>query len=149
MKKLTQRIKSLPELLQRQILLRFALAAALLAFGLASTIIWRDASMLLIIAVAAVFAVLGIRISYRDYIVIHGICINVESTMIRRRTKVIVIRTEMNGLETELRIPLRQQFRKIAIGDILDVYVDAEAQIHEWDGDFRLQSCIAIEKAKK
>ena len=36
--KYLQKIKSLPEPLQRQILLRFALAAALLVFGVASAI---------------------------------------------------------------------------------------------------------------
>jgi len=139
-------LKSLPEPLQRQILLRLGLAAVLFIFGLASAAAWRDWSMLIIIAVALFFAFLGIRIVWRDYIVITGVCSEVEATMIRKRTKAIVLITEMGGKEGKLRVSLRQQFRKIAVGDILDVYVDTEAQIYEWEGEFRLQSYIAIDK---
>jgi len=146
--KYLQKIKSLPEPLQRQILLRFALAAALLVLGVASAIAWRDASMLFIIAVAVFFAVLGVRIACRDYIVIAGICGDVDATVIRRRTKAIILCTVMNGREIRLRIPLRQQFRKIAAGDVLEVYIDAATQVHEWGGEFRLQGYIAIEKPK-
>jgi len=143
-----KKLKSLPEPLQRQILLRLALAALLLFLGLASATIWRDASMLLIIVVAILYAALGIRIVLRDYIIIKGICDDATETMIRRRTKAIVLRTEIDGKEIKLRIAIRQQFRKVKAGDSLDVYVDAATQIHEWDGEFRLQSYIAIEKLK-
>jgi len=142
-----KKLKSLPEPLQKQILLRLGLAAVLFILGLASAIIWKDASMLLIIAAAALFAVLGVRIAYRDYIIINGICGDVDATIVRRRTKAIVLCAMMGGKEIKLRIPLRQQFKKIAVGDALEVYVDAETQIHEWDGEFRLQSYIAIDKA--
>ena len=148
MKKLIQRIQSLPEPLQRQILLRLALATVLFVFGLISAVIWRDASMLVIVAVAVFFAALGIRIAYRDCIVIHGICVDVDASIIQRRKKAIVLQTKMKGKEANLRIPLRQQFRKIAAGDALEVYIDAAAQIHEWDGEFRLQGYIAIDKTK-
>ena len=141
-----KKLKSLPEPLQRQILLRLGLAAALFIFGLVSAIAWRDWSMLIIIAVALFIAFLGIRIVWRDYIIITGVCSEVEATMIRKRTKAIVLITEMGGKEGKLRVSLRQQFRKIAVGDILDVYVDTEAQIYEWEGEFRLQSYIAIDK---
>jgi len=141
-----KKLKSLPEPLQRQILLRLGLAAALCIVGLISAIVWRDPSMLLISAVAILLAVLGIRIACRDYIVIQGVCVDAAATVIRRRTKMIVLRTEMDGKEIKLRISLRQQFRKIVVGDILDVYVDTAAQILEWDGEFRLQSYIAVDK---
>ena len=141
-----KKLKSLPEPLQKQILMRLGLAAALFILGPASAAIWHDASMLLILAAAAFFAVLGIRIAYRDYIIIKGICSDVDATIIRRRTKAIVFCTVMDDKEIKLRIPLRQQFRKIAVGDALEVYVDAETQILDWDGEFRLQSYICIDK---
>ena len=143
-----KKLKSLPEPLQRQILLRLGLAAVLFTLGMASAILWRDVSMLLIIAAAALFAMLGVRIACRDYIIINGICGDVDATIVRRRTKAIVLCTVMDGKEIKLRIPLRQQFKKIAVGDALEVYVDAETQIHEWDGEFRMQSYIAIDKAE-
>jgi len=143
-----KKLQSLPVPLQRQILLRLGLAAALFVFGPASAILWRDRSMLVILAVAAFFAVLGLRIAWRDYIVIHGVCAEVDSTVIRKRSKAIVLLTEIEGREAKLRVPLRQQFRKYAAGDVLDVYVDAAAQIYGWDGEFRLQSYIAIDKTK-
>ena len=142
-----KKIKSLPEPLQKQIWLRLGLAAALLIFGLVSAVAWRDWSMLLIIAVSVFFAALGIRIAYRDYIAIRGVCNDVDATLVRRRAKAIVLCTVMDGKDIMLRIPLRQQFRKITVGDALEVYVDAETQIHEWDGEFRLQSYICIDKA--
>ena len=141
-----KKIKSLPEPLQKQIFLRLTLAAVLLIVGLVSAVMWRDASMLLIIAVAALCAALGVRIAYREYIVIQGLCDDVSVTIIRGRTKAIVLRTEIKGKEIKLRVALRQQFKKIAVGDVLEVYVDAGTQIHEWDGEFRLQSYIAIDK---
>ena len=146
MKKFTQRIKSLPEPLQRQVWLRFGLAAALLVFGLASAIIWRDKTMLVIIAVAAFSGALGVRLCCRDYIVITGICSDVDTTVIRKRSKAVVIIAAVEGQEKAIRIPLRQQFRKLAVGDVLDVYVDAAAMIYERDGIFHLQSYIAIDK---
>jgi len=141
-----KKLKLLPESLQKQILLRLGLAAVLFMLGPASAVIWRDASMLLIIAVAALFAVLGIRIAYRDYIIVNGVCDNITETIIRKRTKAIVLNTEYNGKAIKLHIPLRQQFRKFAVGDILEVYVDAAAQIYDWDNEFHLQSYIAIDK---
>jgi len=149
MKKLKQQIQSLPEPLQRQIWLRFGLAAVLLIFGLASAIAWRDISMLVIIAVAVFSGALGVRLCYRDYLVITGICSEVDTTVIRKRNKAIVLLASVEGKDTALRIPLRQQFRKLAVGDILDVYVDATAAIYERDGIFQLQSYIAMEKTKK
>ena len=143
-----KKLKSLPEPLQKQILLRLSLAAALFILGLASAVIWRDINMLLIVAVAVLFAALGIRIAYRDYIVINGICDDVNETVIRRRTKAIVLNTEIEGKCVKLRIPLRQQFRKITIGDALMIYVDAATQIIDCDGEYRLQSYIAIDKVK-
>lgn len=142
MKKLT----SLPIPLQKQILLRLALSAALLIFGVASAAIWRDKSMLLIIIIAAFCAVMGLRIAARDYIVISGFCCETDTTMLRRRTKAIVITAQLSGNEVKLRVPLRQQFKRIAVGETLDIYVDAAAQIHEWNGEFRLQSYIAVDK---
>ena len=141
-----KKLKSLPVPLQKQILLRLCLAAVLFIVGLVSAVMWRDTSMLLIIAVAALCVVMGIRIAYREYIVIQGICDDVSTTIIRGRTKAIVLRTEIEGKEINLRIPLRQQFKKITVGDILEVYVDAATQIHEWEGEFRLQSYIAVDK---
>jgi hypothetical protein len=141
-----KKIKSLPAPLQKQIVLRLCLGVALLIVGLVSAIMWCDVSMLLIIAVAALCVVLGVRITYREYIVIQGVCDDVSTTILRGRTKAIVLSTEIEGKEIKLRVALRQQFKKIAVGDALEVYVDAETQIHEWDGEFRLQSYIAIDK---
>jgi len=141
-----KKLKSLPEPLQRQILLRLGLATALFFFGLVSAAVWRDWSMLIIIAVALFVAYLGIRIAWRDYIVITGVCSEVDTTVIRKRTKAIVLITEMSGKEVKLRVSLRQQFKKFAVGDVLDICVDTEAQIYDWEGEFRLQSYIAVDK---
>jgi len=146
MKKFLERIKSLPEPMQRQIWLRFGLGAALFLFGPLSAIAWRDWTMLVILAVAVFCAALGIRIAYREFVVITGICGEVESTVIRKRSKAILLITEIGGKEAMLRIPLRQQFRKFTEGELLEVYVDAAASIHEWDGKLQLQSYIAIDK---
>ena len=146
MKKLLQNIKSLPEPMQKQIVLRFVLSIVLLTFGLASAVIWQDKSMLLIIAVAAFSGVLGFRLCYRDFIVITGICTEVDNTVIRKRNKAIVVIAVVDGKEVTLRIPVRQQFRKFAVGDTLDIYVDAATSIHELDGKLQLQNYIAIDK---
>ena len=148
MKKTLQQIQALPEPVQRQVWLRFGLAAVLFIFGLASAIAWKDVSMLVIIAVAVFGGVLGVRLCYRDYIVITGICSEVDTTVIRKRNKAIVLLASVEGKETALHISLRQQFRKLSAGDALDFYVDATAPIYERDGIFQLQSYIAIDKRK-
>ena len=51
--------------------------------------------------------------NYRDYIVVNGVCEDVDATIIRRRTKAIVLRTVMNGKEIKLRIPLRSSSRRL------------------------------------
>jgi len=145
-KSLPQKLGSLPVPLRRQVVTHLGLAAVLLIFGLLSAALWRDKSMLIIIAVAVFFAALGVRICYRDYIVITGICIEVEPTIIRKRNKAVTITTMVDGKEMSLRIPLRQQFRKFAAGDTLEVYIDTETRINEWDGIFHLQTYIVIDK---
>lgn len=139
-------LKSLPVPLQKQVLLRLCLSLLLFVFGLLCTIAWRDKSMLIIIAVAVFFALLGVRIMLREHIVITGTCVEADATMIRKRTKAIVLIAELNDVEVKLRIPLRQQFKKIVVGDKLEFYVDATTQIYEWDGEFRLHSYIAVDK---
>ena len=72
-----------------------------------------------------------------------------DTTVIRKRNKAIVLLASVEGKDAALRIPLRQQFHKLMVGDILDVYVDAAATIYERGGIFQLQSYIAMEKTKK
>jgi hypothetical protein len=140
-----KKLKLLPEALQKQILLRFALAAALLILGTASAILLRDKSVLVIFAVALFCAGQGVWICLRPYIVIKGTVREVTLTPVRRRSKSILLQTEMGAL----RISLKQRLRKFSVGEPLELYVDAATQIYEWDGEFRLQSYISVDRPTK
>ena len=59
---------------------------------------------------AALCAALGVRIACRDYIVIQGVCDDVSTTIIRGRTKAIVLNTEIKGKEIKLRVALKAHF---------------------------------------
>jgi hypothetical protein len=138
-----KRFKALPESLQRQVLLRFSAAAALLILGLVSALWWRDKSVLLIFVVALFFAAQAVRVCLCKYIVITGTCKEAAVTPIRKRGKSILLQTNMSGQQAVLRIMTHQ---KVHAGEIVTVYADARTPIYEWQGEFRLQSHLALDR---
>jgi ribosomal protein L21E len=144
-----KKLKTLPEPLQKQILLWLGMSAALMILGLVSAVLLRDKNVLLIFVVAIFCAVQGVRIGLRPYSSISGTVSEVQTTPIRRRSKAILLKTMQDGQVIVLRVPLRQGIQKFAVGDALDIYVDVAAKIYDWNNEFRLQSYIAIDKRSK
>lgn len=137
---------AMPEPLQKQILIRlgFALAFFLLfilvlcmMFDWLTTIPFVAISLYSLMSAGALF----IRTANKEYVVVRGRCVETEVTLIRKRSKSILIETE----EHMVRVTLRQRLRRIPQGTYLEVYVANNAQVYERDGVKLLYTYLAVE----
>lgn len=139
--------KHIPWPLQKQILYRLGLGAAVLLITAALLFSHMDlfsvlscAGILLFCCVSAFFlfrrAVIG------DYVVIRGKCLSVALTAVRKRTKMIVLKTEENHT---LQVMIKQRLKKIRAGAQVTLYVAASMPVYEKEQAHLLHSYLAIE----
>ncbi len=74
------------------------------------------------------------------YVVISGRCTEAADTLIRKKTKAILIEAE----EHLVRVILRQRLRRIRAGASVEIYVADSTPVYEKDGVKLLQSYLAI-----
>jgi hypothetical protein len=86
---------------------------------------------------------LFLKTSEGAYVVISGVCSGIEYSIIRHRPKSILLKTD----DTTLRLKLRNNTGKIAIGAKLDLYLATDTPVYE-KGAVRIpQKYIALELA--
>jgi len=142
-----QEFKRVPEPLQKQILLRLGLGAVFMILLIAMLITAQDLSLLLPCAGLAVFFAAGAftlfrRVVLGEYVVVSGICTEVENTLLKRRAKHIILDTG----DQAVRIALGQRRKRIAVGAAFDLYLASSARIYEKDGALQVFSYLALEK---
>ena len=145
-----QEFKQIPEPLQKQILIRLGLGALFLVLSIIFVIIMRDIYVLL--PFAGVFVICAVssfslfrRAVLDEYVVVSGECAEVGVTAIRRRTKYIVLQTDI----CKLKVMLQCRRRKIQTGAIIKLYVSQNTPIYEDGGLHLLYAYLAIEIAAK
>ena len=141
-----QEFKQIPEPLQKQILIRLGLGALFLALSVVFVILMRDIHILL--PFAGVFVICAIssfslfrRAVLEEYVVVSGECAEVGVTAIRRRTKYIVLQTDI----CKLKVMLQGRRRKFQTGVTVNLYVSQNTPIYEDGGLHLLYAYLAIE----
>ena len=141
-----QEFKSLPEPLQKQILIRLGLGAvfAVLLVAVVSTVrdiyLWLPCAGLMLFFLVTAILLLR-RALLGDYVIIDGECVEVGVTTLKRRAKFLVLETEAG----KIKVLMQNRRRKIAVGDGVKLYVAKNTPIYEHNGSQMIYTYIAIE----
>ena len=141
-----QGFKRLPEPLQKLIFARlgFSLLFVILLITVMTTeldiYLWLPcAGMALFFAVTAFTlfrrAVLG------DYIVVDGVCTDIEFTTVKKRAKSLLLKTE----ECTLRVMLHGRARKYTVGSAVRIYIAKNTPLYQQNGIQMLYTYITLE----
>ena len=142
-----EKFKQIPAPLRKQIWVRCAgagLAAAMLLIVLIYSNDWR---FMVPCAVAALLclasaAMLFDRCVRGKYVVITGICTEIDRTTIRKRIKAIYLQTE----EHQVKLVGVRPVRNLLIGDTLSLFVAENTPVYTIEGSNVICSYITLEK---
>jgi len=144
-----KRFRSLPEPLQRHLLIQFGLTTLFLLLSVLAIITYKDiASFLIGVSISVVYFIYTMVLFYRaangKYVVIHGICSDAIISPIRRKVKAFYIKTETEYREVTIKVTARQRLKRVPIGHTVELYVDEKTTLHEKDGCHLLYSYWAV-----
>ena len=139
------KLRLLPVPLQNLLIYRVALAILALGASLALAVFLHDVHFALPGLILCVTMLVSASLLYRlliqgRYLALRGTVLNAEQTMIRKHTKVIILEAEGKAL----RIQLRNQYMKVAQGDIVALYLADTTKLYPWRGMYQLSSYLAI-----
>ena len=147
MKKL---LKIVPEPLQKEILLRLigCILGAFLLFVFA--IVYKDwrfwfpcgiLSVMCLVSAGTLFfrCVLG------SYVVVEGICTDIDKSLFRKRVKAIYIRND----QLSIKIVNAKRIRNLSIGDTVTVYVADNSAVYDVDGTKVICYYLAMTKGER
>ena len=138
-------LNQLPQPIRWQVVLR---SAGLLLSLILFVAIWIGTAEFLFAFPCLVFAVFLIvntgamlyNINNGNCIRIHGTCIGIERTGIRRRMKSITISHD----DKQLKIPVRRKFSGLSIGCGVTLYLSDKAPVYEGNGGYVIDSYYAL-----
>ncbi len=140
--------RKIPAPLQKQILIRLAgsgLGIALLILILSLQWDWQllfpGISIFLVFSTDAYL--LFQKCARERYVVIQGICKEIEKTGIRKKVKAAYIQCEDRCVKVTQQI---QKIRNLTIGDKLSIYVSETAPVYEHDGCLVIMNVITARK---
>ena len=137
-----------PQVLQKQILIR--ITAGIVSILMLVLILLYSSSFELVfpcVGFAVMFFIsalqLYVRCDERNYVVIRGVCAEIERTGLRRRVKDIYVKDE----EFTVRLVRpTMKLRALNIGDRITIYLTDDAPVYEMDGCKVICSALAVEK---
>ena len=138
--------KIAPSALKRQVVQRLVISVLFLVIGIISWVLSKKFIFALPCFIAmTVFCVSGIGVLFlmlnSGYIVLSGVCEQIEQTPIMRRTKALYLATEYGCVK----IPIRRNVRKVQIGASVRCYMPYKASVYDYDGLKTVSDYIAIE----
>ena len=144
-----QPFRQYPQILQKQIILRLASGVAALVM---TAFLWLHNGGLELILPVICFAaamLIGARLLYvrcadKSYVVIRGICTQIDHTGIRRRLKDIYVQ-EAQFTVRLVRPAIR--ISSIRVGDPITIYLAEDAPVYEMEGCKAVYHPLAVEKA--
>ena len=145
-----EKFLSIPEVLQKQILLRLCgtgVGIVMLVIVLAYGGDWRflipciALSILCFGAAAALYD----RCLQGKYVAVAGTCSEIERFHLRRRIKALYLRNELHNIKL---VGVRR-IRNLIVGDSVTVYIADDAAVYEIDGLQVVCHYLAIEKGTK
>lgn len=145
-----ERLQSLPAALQRQILLRLGIgSASFLLFFVILFISW-DLYLCIPCLILSVFLIVnGGCLFYNsikeNYVVVQGVCSEIEIKGILKKVKAFYISFE----DKLLKIPVRQSIKKLRTGDTVTVYMSNKTPIYEDGNLFTICSYYALDIRKE
>ena len=142
-----EKFKQIPQPLRKQFLLRYTgviMGIVMLLIVLIYSTDWRfmvpcTAASVLCLASAALLFDRCIR---GRYVVITGICTEIERTSIRKRIKAIYLQTE----EHQIKLVGVRPVRNLIVGDTLNLFVAENTPVYTIEGSNVICSYITLEK---
>lgn len=147
MKKL---LKIIPEPLQKEILLRLIgciLGAFLLfVFGIAykDWRFWLPCGILSVMCLVSA-GTLFFRCVLGNYVVVEGICTDIDKSLLRKRIKAVYIRND----QFSIKIVNAKRIRNLSIGDTVTVYVADNSAVYDVDGTKVICYYLAMTKGER
>lgn len=140
------KFKQLPEVLQRQVLIRFIGGVVFLFLFVVIQICFVDIYFSLpCLLFGGVMIVNGSWLLYNslqgNYLCVQGVCEQIETAGLRKRVKSICISIDKNMLH----IPVKRKARGIMQGDTVVLYLSDKTPVYEKDGGYMICSYYALE----
>lgn len=147
---LREKIRQLPEALQKVVLYRGLVAcAALILFVavMAITVEFKFAFPCLLLSVYMIVntAFLIYNCIRGRYVTVKGECLEIERTAIRKKLKSFTVKTEDNILT----IHAKHKMKKFDIGDEITAYISEKNPVYEQDGGYKVYDFYAVEVKRK
>lgn len=144
-----ERFKQIPEVLQKQIILRFATGVLFLILFAVVFFCFRDYYLYLPCLFFAGFLIVNGGVLFYNsiignYICVQGVCEQIDVTGFRKRIKDIYISLEQNTL----RITIKHRIKRVAVGDTIIVYLSDKTPVYEQNDGYMICSYYAIEIKK-
>lgn len=144
-----EKFKKIPPPLQKQIIMRYG--ATLVSLMLLVVSLLLEGSLYLSLSFLIISAFYGISASQLLYmavsdqiVVICGICTKLEKSLVRRRIKILYLRSEPHTVK----IQILGRLRNVDEGDVITVYAANNTPVYENDGCQQLSTYLAIDILK-
>lgn len=145
-----EQFKCIPKPLQKQILIRIAGAILGLFLFILVLIFYKDwrfwiPCVILSVMCLASAGTLFYRCVFGKYVVVEGVCTDIDKTLIRRRIKAIYIRND----NFSIKIVNAKRIKNLSIGDIVTVYVADNSAVYDVDGMKVICYYLAMTKGER
>jgi len=135
----------IPEPLQKQVLIRLGFALVFLLLFILVLCMMFDWLTVVPFIGLSIYSVISAFLLFRravmgGYVVIRGRCLESAVTLIRRRTKSILV----DDGEHMVQVMMKQRLKRIPGGAELEIYVADNTQVYEKDGAKLLHTYLAI-----
>ena len=140
----------IPRPLQKQILLRLLGAVLGLFLLILFLIVYKDwrfwtPCVILTVMCLASAGTLFFRCVLGKYVVVEGICTDIDKSLIRKRVKAIYIRND----QFSIKIVNAKRIRNLSIGDTVTVYVADNSAVYDVDGVKVICYYLAMTKGER
>ena len=145
-----EQFQALPKPLKKQILIRIAGAILGLFLFILVLIFYKDwrfwiPCVILSVMCLASAGTLFYRCVFGKYVVVEGVCTDIDKTLIRRRIKAIYIRND----NFSIKIVNAKRIKNLSIGDIVTVYVADNSAVYDVDGVKVICYYLAMTKGER
>ena len=146
------KFKQLPKALQKQIIMRFALAILFSVLFVIILLVHGDTYLYIPFLLFAGFLIANTTLfQYNslngNFVSVSGICTHIDATLFRNRIKSITL--EYEGDKTkQLTITVKERMKRVKIGDTVTVYLSDKTPVYTCDGEYWINSYYAIEIRK-
>ena len=140
----------IPRPLQKQILLRLLGAILGLFLLILFLIVYKDwrfwtPCVILTVMCLASAGTLFFRCVLGSYVVVEGVCTDVDKSLFRKRIKAIYIRND----QFSIKIVNAKRIRNLSIGDTVTVYVADNSAVYDVDGTKVICYYLAMTKGER